>query len=65
MANKKITELTELTTPAGADLFAIVDDTDTTTKKVTVSNLMTQAPVQTADISGLRNNGKLRKPTNR
>jgi len=52
MANKKITELTELTTPAGADLFAIVDDTDTTTKKVTVSNLMTQAPVQTADISG-------------
>jgi len=53
MANKKITELTELTTPAGADLFAIVDDTDTTTKKVTVTNLMTQAPVQTADISGL------------
>ena len=52
MANKKITELTELTTPVGADLFAIVDDTDTTTKKVTVSNLMTQAPVQTADISG-------------
>ena len=53
MANKKITELTELTSPAGADLFAIVDDTDTTTKKVTVSNLMTQAPVQAADISGL------------
>jgi len=53
MANKKITELTELTSPAGADLFAIVDDTDTTTKKVTVTNLMTQAPVQTADISGL------------
>jgi hypothetical protein len=52
MANKKITELTELTTPAGADLFAIVDDTDTTTKKVTVSNLMTQAPVQTSDING-------------
>ena len=53
MANKKITELTELTSPAGADLFAIVDDTDTTTKKVTVTNLMTQAPVQAADISGL------------
>ena len=53
MANKKITELTELTSPAGADLFAIVDDTDTTTKKVTVSNLMTQAPVQAADIDGL------------
>ena len=40
MANKKITELTELTSPAGADLFAIVDDTDTTTKKVTVTNLL-------------------------
>jgi len=53
MANKKITELTELTSPAGADLFAVVDDTDTTTKKVTVTNLMTQAPVQAADISGL------------
>jgi len=53
MANKKITELTELTSPAGTDLFAIVDDTDTTTKKVTVTNLMTQAPVQAAHISGL------------
>ena len=51
MANKKITELTALTTPAGADILAIVDDTDTTTKKVTVTNLMGQAPVQTADIS--------------
>ena len=52
MANKKISELGVLTTPAGADILAIVDDTDTTTKKVTVTNLMTQAPVQTADISG-------------
>jgi len=51
MANKKITELTALTTPAGADILAIVDDTDTTTKQVTVTNLMGQAPVQTADIS--------------
>jgi hypothetical protein len=50
MANKKITELDALTTPAGDDLFAIVDDTDTTTKKVTVTNLMTQAPVQTSDL---------------
>jgi len=47
--NKKITELTELTSPAGADLFAIVDDTDTTTKKVTVTNLMGQAPVQSVN----------------
>ena len=54
MANKKITELTELTSPAGADILAIVDDVGgtATTKQVTVTNLMTQAPVQTADISG-------------
>ena len=51
MANKKISELGVLTTPAGADILAIVDDTDTTTKQVSVTNLMTQAPVQTADIS--------------
>src|SRR6056300_608245 len=55
MANKKITELTEETSPQGADLLALVDDVSgtPTTKKVTVSNLMTQAPVQAADISGL------------
>jgi hypothetical protein len=54
MANKKITELTEETSPQGADLLALVDDVSgtPTTKKVTVANLMTQAPVQTADISG-------------
>ena len=53
MANKKITELTEETSPQGADLLARVDDVSgtPTTKKVTVTNLMTQAPVQTADIS--------------
>jgi hypothetical protein len=53
MANKKITELTEETSPQGADLLALVDDVSgtPTTKKVTVANLMTQAPVQTADIS--------------
>lgn len=46
MANKKITELTALTSPAGADLLAIVDDVagTATTKKITVTNLMTQAP---------------------
>ena len=48
MANKKITELTDLPSPAGADIMAIVDDvTGTpTTKKVTATNLMTLAPVQ-------------------
>jgi len=67
MANKKITELTELTTPVGADIVAIVDDVagTPTTKKVTATNLMTLAPVQSVagrtgtvtlsntDISGL------------
>ena len=45
MANKKITELTELTTPTGADILAIVDDVagTATTKKVSVTNLMGQA----------------------
>jgi len=55
MANKKISDLDPLTTPAGADIIAIVDQDaspSATTKKVTVTNLMTQAPVQTADISG-------------
>ena len=54
MANKKITELTDLPSPAGADILAIVDDVagTATTKKVTVTNLMTLAPVQTSDISG-------------
>ena len=51
MANKKITELTDLPSPAGADILAIVDDVagTATTKKVTVTNLMTLAPVQTGD----------------
>ena len=67
MANKKITELTDLPSPAGADILAIVDDVagTATTKKVTATNLMTLAPVQSVagqtgtvtlsntDISGL------------
>jgi len=46
MANKKITELTEETSPQGADLLPLVDDVSgtPTTKKVTVTNLMTLAP---------------------
>jgi hypothetical protein len=65
--NKKITELTDLPSPAGADVIAIVDDVvgTPTTKKVTATNLMTLAPVQSVagqtgtvtlsntDISGL------------
>ena len=51
MANKKITELTDLPSPAGADIMAIVDDVSgtPTTKKVTATNLMTLAPVQSVN----------------
>jgi len=51
MANKKITELTDLPSPAGADILAIVDDVSgtPTTKKVTVTNLLGQAPVQSVN----------------
>lgn len=51
MANKKITELTDLPSPAGADVLAIVDDVvgTATTKKVTATNLMTLAPVQSVN----------------
>lgn len=47
MANKKITDLTELTSPADNDLVCIVDVSDTsgsstgTTKKIQKSNLVT------------------------
>ena len=67
MANKKITELADLPSPDGADILAIVDDVvgTATTKKVTATNLMGLAPVQSvagrtgavtlsdSDISGL------------
>jgi hypothetical protein len=48
MGNKKITELDDLASPAGADILAIVDDVVglATTKKVTATNLMGLAPVQ-------------------
>ena len=51
MATKKITELTNLATPVGADVLPIVDDVagTPTTKKVTATNLMTLAPVQSVN----------------
>jgi hypothetical protein len=51
MANKKFTELDNLATPVGADIMAIVDDVagTPTTKKVTATNLMTLAPVQSVN----------------
>ena len=53
MANKKFTDLDNLASPAGADILAIVDDVagTPTTKKVTATNLMTLAPVQTSDLA--------------
>lgn len=39
MANKKISELTELTTPADTDLQAVVDTSATETKKITWANI--------------------------
>ena len=46
MANVKISQLTDLPTPAGADILPIVDDVSgtPTTKKVTVTNLVALAP---------------------
>ena len=53
MANKKLSSLDALgATPAVSDILAITDVSDTTgsaqgtTKKVTVANLVTAAPVQ-------------------
>jgi len=54
MANKKISELDILNIPASGDFFPVTDISDTitsgspsgTTKKVTLTNLMGQAPVQ-------------------
>ncbi len=51
--NKKITDLTALgTTPAGTYLVPVVDTSgiNATTKKVTITNLMAAAPVQTSDL---------------
>ncbi|MFA5696433.1 MAG: hypothetical protein WC917_03215 [Bacilli bacterium] len=39
MADQKISELTDYTTPLDADLLAIVDTANTQTKKLTVANL--------------------------
>ena len=53
MANKKISALTALgATPAGTDILPITDVSGTaTTKKVTVTNLMGAAPVQSVNSS--------------
>jgi hypothetical protein len=40
MATKKITQLTELTTPAGNDLLILDDVSEVATKKITVDNIL-------------------------
>ena len=53
MANKKITQLPSETSPSNDDILAIVNDPGGSpeTRRVTVSDLMGLAPVQTADIA--------------
>jgi hypothetical protein len=48
MSNKRITDLTELTTPTTDDVFPIVDIATNTTQKVQVGNLPIQTAVTTA-----------------
>jgi len=55
MSDKKITQLTALTSLAGADLFVVVDDVAGTpiSKKITASDLanyISQASADSADI---------------
>ncbi|MEK0338448.1 MAG: hypothetical protein QQN41_13550, partial [Nitrosopumilus sp.] len=56
MADQKITELTELTTPASADVLAIVDDPTGTpvTKKITYGNV--EASIDHTAISNIGTN---------
>lgn len=51
MADKKITELTALTTLANEDLFVVVDDPSgtATTKKITAANIIAAIPSSPAD----------------
>tara|TARA_R110001583_G_scaffold69246_3_gene196445 strand:+ start:244 stop:789 length:546 start_codon:yes stop_codon:yes gene_type:complete len=52
MANKKITELTDLPSPASDDVLAIVDVSGTAeTKKITVANLTAGAGTTTVKVS--------------
>jgi hypothetical protein len=55
MANKKITELTALTTPAVTDVLAIVDVAGAETKKITVANLTGSASILTQVVNVVDN----------
>lgn len=51
MADKKITELTALTSLANEDLFVVVDDPSgtATSKKITAANLIAAVPTSPVD----------------
>lgn len=51
MVDKKISQLTELTQPAAEDLFAIVDDSATETKKITRANAFKRLVNPTAKVA--------------
>jgi hypothetical protein len=54
VANKKITELTEVTSAGANDVLAVVDVVTPETKKIKVSNLKTSLNIQKSDV-GLGN----------
>lgn len=60
MADKKISELDPLANLSSGDFFVIVDDTDTTTKKIAARNLVN---VNQSNVFDRINTGELRLPT--
>ena len=57
MANTKITELTAVTALAGTDVFPVVDVSASTTNKVSVEDLLRNAPDGTASAPSIANAG--------
>jgi hypothetical protein len=49
MADKKITELVQIDTIASGDVFPIVDISDNTTKKIDITQIKAQSPVQSVN----------------
>ena len=49
MAEKKITELVQISTIASDDVFPIVDISDNTTKKIDITQIKAQSPVQSVN----------------
>ncbi|MFZ4797041.1 MAG: hypothetical protein ACOYMA_06070, partial [Bacteroidia bacterium] len=49
MADKKITELSAIVTISSGDVFPIVDISDNTTKKIDITQIKAQSPVQSVN----------------